>query len=75
MRRGSRSERPCWAAVALADARMSSDAANRFKRGLHLVGTQIARSSGGRTLSLRSRTSDEERRALAALAQLLGISV
>ena len=63
------------AAVALADARMSSDAASRFKRGLYLLGTQIAQASGGGMLGLRSRTSDEERRALDALAQLLGISV
>lgn len=61
------------AAAALADARMSPDAAQRFKQGLYLLGTQLAQASGGGMLGLRSRTSDDERRALATLAQLLGI--
>jgi hypothetical protein len=61
------------AAVAFADARMPPEVSHRFKHGLYLLGTQLAQASGGGMLGLRNRTSDDERRALKALAELLDI--
>ncbi len=61
------------AAAQLADARLSPEAARRLKQGLYLMGVQLANASGGAVLGLRGRTSEDERRALAALAALLGV--
>jgi hypothetical protein len=62
-------------AAALADTRLATDAARRFKLGLYVMGTQLAAASGGGLLGLGARTSADEQKALATLASLLGVQV